>query len=67
MKLQKLGTEGLEVSALGLGCMGMTWAYAGGSEAGAIATIQRALGTEPNGPFVRVVAQPRPWLSVVGC
>jgi aryl-alcohol dehydrogenase-like predicted oxidoreductase len=30
MKFQKLGGAGLEVSALGLGCMGMTWAYSAG-------------------------------------
>ncbi len=28
MQTRKLGTEGLEVSALGLGCMGMTFGYA---------------------------------------
>ena len=27
MQQRKLGTQGLTVSALGLGCMGMTWAY----------------------------------------
>ena len=27
MDTRKLGTQGLEVSAEGLGCMGMTWAY----------------------------------------
>jgi aryl-alcohol dehydrogenase-like predicted oxidoreductase len=43
MEKRRLGTQGLEVSALGLGCMGMTWAYGAGDEAESIATIHRAL------------------------
>ena len=38
-----LGREGLTVSALGLGCMGMSEFYGTADEAGAIATIRRAL------------------------
>jgi aryl-alcohol dehydrogenase-like predicted oxidoreductase len=33
MEERRLGTQGLTVSALGLGCMGMTWAYSGGGDA----------------------------------
>jgi len=43
MQRKKLGAEGLEVSAQGLGCMGMTWAYGGGDEQSGLDTIQRAL------------------------
>jgi aryl-alcohol dehydrogenase-like predicted oxidoreductase len=43
MKRRALGTQGLEVSAEGLGCMGMSWAYGEGDEAGGIATIHRAI------------------------
>jgi len=43
MEQRKLGTQGLTVSALGLGCMGMTWAYGSADEGEAIATIHRAL------------------------
>jgi aryl-alcohol dehydrogenase-like predicted oxidoreductase len=43
MEKRKLGTHGLEVSALGLGCMGMSEFYGSTNEAEATATIQRAL------------------------
>jgi aryl-alcohol dehydrogenase-like predicted oxidoreductase len=43
MRRTKLGSEGLEVSAQGLGCMGMTWAYGGGDEQSGLATVHRAL------------------------
>ena len=43
MERRNLGTQGLTVSALGLGCMGMTWAYGEADESEAIATIHRAL------------------------
>ncbi|MFZ0044051.1 MAG: aldo/keto reductase [Solirubrobacteraceae bacterium] len=42
MEHRKLGTQGLEVSAIGLGTMGMTMAYGPGDEAGGIETIRRA-------------------------
>ena len=38
-----LGTDGLTVSALGLGCMGMSTAYGAADEAESIATIHRAI------------------------
>ncbi|HEV8239332.1 MAG TPA: aldo/keto reductase [Thermoanaerobaculia bacterium] len=43
MEKRKLGKQGLEVSALGLGCMGMSEFYQNAGEAEAIATIHRAL------------------------
>lgn len=43
MDRRKLGSQGLEVSAEGLGCMGMTWAYGAGDEEAGLATIHRAL------------------------
>jgi aryl-alcohol dehydrogenase-like predicted oxidoreductase len=43
MEHRKLGTQGLTVSAIGLGCMGMTWAYGAADDSEAIATIHRAL------------------------
>jgi aryl-alcohol dehydrogenase-like predicted oxidoreductase len=43
VEARRLGTQGLEVSALGLGCMGMSEFYGTADEGEAIATIQRAL------------------------
>ena len=40
---RRLGNNGPEVSAMGLGCMGMSEFYVGGSEAESIATIHHAL------------------------
>ncbi len=42
MEMRTLG-QGLRVSALGLGCMGMSEFYGGGDEAESLATIHRAL------------------------
>ena len=44
MEQRRLGGQGLTVSALGLGCMGMTWAYSGGGDAAeAEATLLEAV------------------------
>ena len=43
MKTRTLGPNGPEVSAIGLGCMGMSAFYGGGDEAQSIAVIHRAL------------------------
>jgi aryl-alcohol dehydrogenase-like predicted oxidoreductase len=43
METRKLGSQGLEVSALGLGCMGMSEFYGETDEAESLATIERAL------------------------
>jgi aryl-alcohol dehydrogenase-like predicted oxidoreductase len=43
MDKRKLGSDGLEVSAQGLGCMGMSEFYGSADEAEARATIDRAL------------------------
>ncbi len=43
MDQKQLGKQGLTVSALGLGCMGMSDAYGSADETESIATIHRAL------------------------
>jgi aryl-alcohol dehydrogenase-like predicted oxidoreductase len=63
MKTRKLGSQGLEVSAEGLGCMGMSEFYGHADEGEAIATIHRALELGVNfldtadmyGPFTNEV------------
>ena len=78
MKMRKLGSQGLEVSALGLGCMGMSDFYAGRDEAESVATINLALdrgvtlldtadmyGVGANEELVgRVVRERRAWVVV---
>ena len=48
MKKVPLGRQGLTVSRLGLGCMGMSDFYKGGSEAESVATLERALALGVN-------------------
>src|SRR3954462_4912029 len=43
LKTRRLGTQGLEVSALGLGCMGMSQSYGTPDDAESVATIHRAV------------------------
>ncbi len=43
LEKRKLGSQGLEVSAIGLGCMGMSQSYGPANEAESIATLHRAI------------------------
>ena len=43
MQRRTLGNQGLEVSALGLGCMGMSQSYGAADEGESIATLHRAI------------------------
>ncbi|SDN69383.1 aldo/keto reductase [Allokutzneria albata] len=60
MEIRELGRQGLRVSALGLGCMGMSRSYGTPDDTESIATIHRALDlgctffdtAEMYGPFV---------------
>lgn len=60
MEKRKLGKQGLEVSALGLGCMGMSFAYGKADEAESLRTLHRSLElginfwdtAESYGPFL---------------
>ncbi len=74
MDERKLGTRGLTVSALGLGCMGMSTAYGPIDEREAIATLHRALDlgctffdtAEVYGPFTNEELLGRELRSVRG-
>ncbi|MDP5008912.1 MAG: aldo/keto reductase, partial [Glaciimonas sp.] len=43
MKNRTLGTQGLQVGAIGLGCMGMSFAYGASDEKASIQTLHRAV------------------------
>jgi aryl-alcohol dehydrogenase-like predicted oxidoreductase len=43
LKTRELGTSGLRVSAIGLGCMGLSYSYGQGDDEESIRTIHRAL------------------------
>jgi aryl-alcohol dehydrogenase-like predicted oxidoreductase len=78
MEMRKLGSQGLEVSALGLGCMGMSEFYGERDDAESAATIHRAIdlgltfldtadmyGVGRNEELVgRVVRERREWVVV---
>ncbi|TKB64899.1 MAG: aldo/keto reductase, partial [Mesorhizobium sp.] len=43
LTMRKLGSQGLQVSAIGLGCMGMSQSYGPADEAESTATLHRAI------------------------
>ena len=53
MRLVRLGRNGAEVSAMGLGCMGMSGGYGPADDVESIATIHAAHGSPlvPRAPF----------------
>src|SRR5436305_6418364 len=59
MEKRRLGKQGLEVSAIGLGCMGMSWAYGGADDSQSIRVLHHAIDigvtfwdtAETYGPF----------------
>jgi aryl-alcohol dehydrogenase-like predicted oxidoreductase len=53
MERRTLGRQGLTVSALGLGCMGMSDFYAGRDDNESLATIHRALDPRRRFPGYR--------------
>ncbi len=60
LQTRKLGSQGLKVSAIGLGCMGMSQSYGPADETESIATVHRAIElgcffldtAEVYGPFI---------------
>ena len=63
---RKLGSQGLEVSAIGLGCMGMSQSYGPADERESIAVLHRAIAegctfldtAEVYGPFLLIFCFP---------
>ncbi len=61
MRRRNLGREGLEVSEIGLGCMGMSEFYGTMDEDESIATLQRAI--EPGVTFLDTADMYGPWTN----